>query len=166
VASPASVAKHPIHPMVVVFPIGLWIFSFIMDLIYFFGNGTGIWNTVALYTMIGGIVGALLAAVPGFIDFLSLSGKRRRTATIHMGINLGLVVLFVVDAVLRFTGTPVVPGPIVLSLIGVIFLGVSGWLGGELVYVQGTAVEPAGTCPEVPMRRTPAERYKEQRVTA
>ncbi len=73
-ASPASVAKHPIHPMFVVFPIGLWIFSFIMDLIYYFGSGTEIWNIVALYTMIGGIIGALIAAVPGLIDFLSLSG--------------------------------------------------------------------------------------------
>ncbi len=161
-ASPASVAKHPIHPMFVVFPIGLWVFSFVMDLIYYFGSGTEIWNTVALYTMIGGIVGALFAAVPGFIDFLSLSGERRRIASIHMGINLSLVVLFIVNAALRFSGTPVLPGPMVLSLIGVIFLGVSGWLGGELVYVHGTAVEP---CPEDTGRRVAAERYREQPVT-
>ena len=145
--SPASVAKHPIHAMLVVFPIGLWVLSFVMDLIYYFEAGTEIWNTVALYTMVGGIIGALAAAVPGFIDFLSLSGRRKRIATIHMSINLSLVALFIINSALRITGTSVVPGPIILSLIGVIFLGISGWLGGELVYVHGTAVEP---CPEEP----------------
>ncbi len=140
-ASPASIAKHPIHPMLVVFPIGLWIFSFIMDLIYLFANGTAVWNTVALYTMIGGIIGALGAAVPGFIDFLSLSGRPKQIATTHMAINLSLVVLFIINAILRFSGVSVLPGPIILSLIGIIALAVSGWLGGELVYVHGIAVD-------------------------
>jgi uncharacterized membrane protein len=140
-ASPASIAKHPIHPMLVVFPIGLWIFSFAMDLIYFFGSGTQIWNTVALYTMVGGIFGALAAAIPGFIDYLTLSGKLKKIATIHMCINLILVVLFIVNAALRFVGHPVLPGLIILSLISVILLGISGWLGGEMVYVHGAAVE-------------------------
>ncbi len=140
-ASPASIAKHPIHPMLVVFPIGLWIFSFVMDLIYLFGNGTPVWNTVALYTMVGGIIGALGAAIPGFIDFLSLKGKPKQIATTHMAINLGLVVLFIINAILRFSGVSVLPGPIILSLIGVIGLAVSGWLGGEMVYVHGVAVE-------------------------
>ncbi len=160
-ASPASFRKHPIHPMLVVFPIGLWIFSFIMDLIYFFGNGSAVWNTVALYTMIGGIIGALGAAVPGYLDFRTLSGKPGQIATTHMEINLGLVVLFIINAALRFAGVSVLPGPIILSLIGVIGLGISGWLGGELVYVHGIAVESKRKNGDGEYHR-PAEREKER----
>ncbi len=140
-SSKASIAKHPIHPMLVVFPIGLWIFSFVCDLIYYFGSGDAIWNDVAYRTMAGGIIGAALAAVPGFIDFLTLSAKRRTTAAVHMSINLALVVLFAVNFYVRTLGVPVDSYPIVLSLIGVVGLAVSGWLGGQLVYVYSTAVE-------------------------
>lgn len=130
--------------MLVVFPIGLWIFSFVMDLFFFLGSGDPVWNTAALYTMVGGIIGALAAAVPGFIDFLSLKGKPRQVATYHMALNLTLVVLFIINAALRISGIAVVPLPILLSLIGVILLAVSGWLGGELVYVHGVSVEKEG----------------------
>ena len=63
--TPASIAGHPIHPMLVPLPIGLWIFSFVCDLAFVFGSGAAVWSTVALYTMAGGIVGALLAAIAG-----------------------------------------------------------------------------------------------------
>src|SRR6476661_2694429 len=72
VRTPANIAGHPIHPMLVTIPIGLWIFSFVCDLAFVFGRGAPVWSTVALYTMAGGIVGALAAAVFGFIDLLSL----------------------------------------------------------------------------------------------
>jgi uncharacterized membrane protein len=52
-ASPASVAKHPVHPMLIVFPVGLWIFSFVSDLVFLFG-GSPVWGTDALYAMGGG----------------------------------------------------------------------------------------------------------------
>ena len=88
-ASPASIAKHPIHPMLVALPIGLWIFSLVSDVIYVMKWGSSIWNDVAFYTMAGGIAGALLAAVAGFVDFLSISkGKLRTIALWHMSINL------------------------------------------------------------------------------
>jgi uncharacterized membrane protein len=70
-ASPASVAKHPLHPMLVAFPIGLWVFSLVCDIVRLFG-GAPVWSTLALYTIGGGIAGALLAAIPGFIDYLSI----------------------------------------------------------------------------------------------
>jgi uncharacterized membrane protein len=60
-----SLAKHPIHPLLVVFPTALWIFSLICDLIGMSVATLGIWFTVALYTMVGGLVGALAAAAPG-----------------------------------------------------------------------------------------------------
>ncbi|MEN6615901.1 MAG: DUF2231 domain-containing protein [Syntrophorhabdus sp.] len=140
-SSRASIAKHPIHPMLVVFPIGLWIFSFVCDLIFFFGSGATLWNDVAYIAMAGGIIGALIAAVPGFIDFLTLEGTARKTATVHMTINLSLVVLFAINLYARAIGAQVDSYPIILSAIGVIGLGVSGWLGGQLVYVHSIAVE-------------------------
>ena len=91
--------------------------------------------------MAGGIIGALIAAVPGFIDFLSLKGQSRSVAVAHMTINLSLVVLFAINLYLRSRGVPVDSYPIYLSLLGVIALGVSGWLGGHLVYVHSVAVE-------------------------
>src|SRR5687767_5627788 len=81
--TPASIAGHPIHPMLVAIPIGLWVFSFVCDLFVLSGR-TGAWPTVALYTMVGGIVGALLAAVPGFIDLLSLPAAPKSTPCTHI----------------------------------------------------------------------------------
>jgi uncharacterized membrane protein len=63
--TPASIAGHPIHPMLVALPIGLWIFSLVCDLVFAFGGASENWRLVAVYTLAGGIIGALLAAVPG-----------------------------------------------------------------------------------------------------
>jgi uncharacterized membrane protein len=144
-ASPASFQKHPIHPMLVPFPIALWIFSFVCDLVYAFGWGGPIWNDMAFYTMAGGLLGALLAAVPGYLDFRSLSDPAvRRIGRWHMLINLSVVVLFAINLWLRTVSAPVTAVPLVLSIVGITLLGVSGWLGGELVYVRGVAVEAQG----------------------
>ncbi len=136
-SSPASVVKHPIHPMLVVFPIGLWVFALVSEIIFRAG-GAPLWQDIAFRTMAGGIIGALLAAVPGFIDYLSLSGRPRRIASYHMALNLSLVVLFAINLLLRTAGNAY----ILLTIIGVLGLAVAGWLGGELVYVHGVAVEP------------------------
>ncbi len=142
--TPANIAGHPIHPMLVPIPIGLWIFSFVCDLVFVFGSGAPAWSTVALYTMAGGIVGALAAAIFGFIDLLSLPPEPRRTALVHMTINLIVVVLYLVNFWFR-RDTPDHPGGYVwLSLVAIALLVVSGWLGGKLVYILGVAVSAAG----------------------
>ena len=142
--TPANIAGHPIHPLLVPLPIGLWVFSFVCDLFFVFGSGAPNWSTVALYTMAGGIVGALAAAVFGLIDLLSLPPEPRRTALTHMAINLVVVVLYVINF-WRRSGTPDNPGGYVwLSLIAIALLVVSGWLGGRMVYVLGVAVTGTG----------------------
>jgi uncharacterized membrane protein len=71
----ASIAKHPIHPMLVGFPIGLLSFSFIADL-FEIGTHSAIWNSVAKYSLAAGIISAVIAALPGFLDFsLSKASK-------------------------------------------------------------------------------------------
>lgn len=76
--TPASIAKHPIHPMLVTFPIGLWIFSLICDLIGLAVANHAIWHTVAFYTMVGGIIGALAARCPDLSICCSTKGASRR----------------------------------------------------------------------------------------
>lgn len=137
--TPASIAKHPIHPMIVPIPIGLWLFSLFCDLVHRFGGASPNWEVVAWYTMIGGIVGALIAAVPGFIDLLSLPKDIQRTAIKHMALNLSIVALFVINAFVRRDG--VTDAAIWLSVIAIALLLVSGWLGGKMVYEAGVAVD-------------------------
>lgn len=149
----ATVAEHPIHPMLIPFPIALWIFSLASDLIFLFGFGEPLWKDVALYTMIGGIIGGLAAAIPGYVDYRTLTDPVVvRVAQLHMVINVGLVLLFSVNAGLRLLNGPEALLPVFLSVLGVAALGVSGWLGGELVYVQGVAVQPQPETP-APKRR-------------
>ena len=142
--TPASIFKHPIHPMLIVFPIGLWIFSLACDLIRLAGVSGDAWSTVAFFSMIGGLVGALCAAVPGFIDLLFYKGGAPPVKTIaltHMAINLTAVVLYAINIWLRASGPTnlgtSLSAPVVLSIIGVALLFVSGWLGGQMVHVYG-----------------------------
>lgn len=140
-SSPASFKGHPFHPMIIPLPIGLWIFSIISDLIFKFGYGGAIWNDVAFYTLAGGIVGALIAALPGFVDLTGLTNPKTRTIGLwHMIINLAAVGLYCVNFWLRLHREPGDNLPIILSAIGVGLIIISGWLGAELVYVRGVAV--------------------------
>jgi uncharacterized membrane protein len=141
--TPASIAGHPIHPMLIPIPIGLWIFSFVADILCMSGArpGPDTWATIAYYSMIGGILGALLAALPGLIDLISLKERAlKKTALIHMGINLTIVVLYIINVSMR-TGTPErLEFPMLLSTVSILMLLVSGWLGGKLVYEGRVAV--------------------------
>ena len=137
--TPARIAKHPIHPMLVAIPIGLWVFSLACDLIHVFGGTSPNWEIVARYSIVGGIVGALIAAVPGLIDMLSLPAGLKRIALTHMVINLTVVALYVVNAWMRRNG--VSDTAVWLSVLTIAMLLVSGWLGGKMVYVHGIAVE-------------------------
>jgi uncharacterized membrane protein len=140
--TPASISGHPIHPMLVPIAIGGFVLSFAFDLVCAF-SGTptpNLWNQLAYYTMLGGILGALAAAVPGLIDLLSLPEPVRKTALIHMGINLTVVALCVVNAWMRHDGPAAMGLPIILSAVAIGLLLVSGWLGGKMVFEAGVGV--------------------------
>ena len=141
--TPASIHGHPIHPMLVTVPIGLWLFSFVCDLVFMLGQGKPTWSTVATYCMAGGLVGALLAAVPGAIDLISLRHERAaRTGLIHMALNLTVVGLFAVNLYLRLTSEHPSTGLVALSAFSLVLLVISGWLGGRMVYELGVGVTP------------------------
>lgn len=137
--SRAKIAHHPIHPMLIVFPIGLWIFSFVCYSVFMLG-GPEVWRVVAIYAMGGGIIGAALAAVPGMIDLFSMNPSKARSVGIwHMLINVSVLTLFAVAFFLHIGGYSDDAVTYVISAIAVLLLLVSGWLGGELVYVYGVA---------------------------
>ena len=139
--TPASIKGHPIHAMLIVFPVGLLIFSLVCDLIHAFIDSSPNWSTVALYTMVGGFIGALVAAVPGLIDLLSLPDGVKKIALTHMTLNLTAVALYAINLWLRIQGTGNPLLPLWLSVIAVGILGVSGWLGAEMVHRHGVGVE-------------------------
>jgi len=136
----ARVGKHPIHPMLVVLPLGLWVTALVFDIIYA-ATGRPSMRTVAFWNVGAGVIGALLAAVPGVVDWLSLTGRAARIGTYHMLLNLGAVALFAVNWFVRTRVAGDSPWPLVLSIVGVLGIAVSGWLGGELVYVHRVGVE-------------------------
>jgi len=139
--TPANIAGHPIHPMLVTIPIGLWLFSLVTDLVALRSSAPETWSLVAYYSMVGGIIGALLAAIPGLVDLLSLQDRAiKKTAIIHMSINLAIVALFVVNAWLRYSGQTIGGLPLLLSVIAILMLLVSGWLGGKMVYLSHVGV--------------------------
>lgn len=147
-ASPASLGRHPVHPMLIPFPIALWIFSLVADLIYLWRGNPAWRDWVAFYTLLGGIIGAALAAVPGLIDWLSIKDRGvKKIADWHARLNVLALLIFAASFYLRTTGGARLVGgsltvPFLLSVVGVILITISGWLGGEMVYAHGVAVEP------------------------
>ena len=146
-ASPASIGGHPIHPMIIPFPIALWVFSLVADVIYLW-RGNPVWRDyVAFYALLGGIIGAAVAAVPGLIDWLSLKDPRIvKIANWHARLNVIALLIFAGSFYLRTTsGAALVSDsytiPLALSVLGVILISISGWLGGEMVFKHGVAVE-------------------------
>ncbi len=154
---------HPIHPMLVVFPLGLLATSLIFDIIYL-ATGDGAWTAVAEYLIGAGVIGGLLAAVPGLLEWLAIpNGTRAKYIGLwHAGANVVVVVLFAINWFVRRPSPATTgAGPIVLSFIGIAIALVSGWLGGELVDRRGVGVDdgahldaPSSLSGRVPVRET------------
>ena len=152
-ASKASIMGHPVHPMLIPFPLALWITSFIADVLFYFNRNTSL-LVIAKFTLAAGIIGAVVAAVPGIIDWLAIKNPEvTRIANWHARLNIIALVIFAVSLYLRTRyGAPWVGWrltiPFLISLLGVILIGISGWLGGDLVYKHGVSVAPQHDAPE------------------
>ena len=165
--STASIKGHPIHPALIPFPLAFLFGAFGFDVA---GRVAGRqeWWTTGSHLAIAGIAMALVAAVPGFIDYFRTvpprsSGKRR--ATLHMIANLTVVGLFVIATLLRAdAGMATAPAtaPLLLEALAVGLLGVGGWLGGTLAYRNEIGVDVryagAGTWREASFDAMPGER--------
>ena len=142
--STAKIADHPLHPMIVPFPIAFLVSALVTDLVFLYTGSPG-WATASMWLLGAGIATALLAAVLGLTDLL---GDRRiqrlRQAWLHMAGNLAGVALAAVSFYLRATGgaqDAVAPAGVTLSFVVVLILLFTGWLGGELVYRHGVGVD-------------------------
>jgi uncharacterized membrane protein len=141
--SKVKLAGHPLHPMLIVFPLGLLATAVIFDIIYLLSNNSR-WTVVAYYMIGAGVIGGLAAAVPGLLDWFAIpSGTRaKRIGLWHGAGNVVVLLLFILSWVLR-RDTPEVPptGAIVAGLCAVVIALVTAWLGGELVDRMGVGVD-------------------------
>ena len=139
--STVTAGRHPIHPMLVPFPIVCFIGAFVTDIFFAYGAGPG-WAVASNWLLGFGLGMAALAALAGLTDFLNDDQLRRsKTAVKHMLANVTAVVVEAVNLLIRLT-TPdtVLSIGIYLSGLTVLILLYSGWLGGELVYVHRAGV--------------------------
>lgn len=133
-----AINGHPLHPMVVPIPIVLFVGALVSD-VSFVVDGSAGWAEASRWLLGGGLVGALLAAVGGFIDFAANSAIRElRDAWLHLFANLTLVLIEGVNLILRLPDRTVAGSfGLALSIAGVLVLLFSGWKGGELVFRHG-----------------------------
>ena len=140
--SKASIAGHPIHPMLIPFPLALWATSFIVDVLFYLLRHPTL-LVVAKFMIAAGCLGAIAAAIPGIIDWLSIkNGDVKKAANWHARLNITALVVFAISLLLRMSSYSGFVGrkltiPFLLSLVGVILITISGWLGGELVFRYG-----------------------------
>jgi uncharacterized membrane protein len=138
-----KVAGHPVHPMLIVFPLGLLATAVIFDIITL-STSDGKWSTMAWYMIAAGIIGGLLAAVFGLIDWLGIPSNTRAKSVglLHGGLNVLVVLLFAVSWMLRRPDPATPTGlALALSFAAVIIAVVAGWFGGELVDRLGVGVD-------------------------
>ena len=138
--STAKIGTHPIHPMLIPFPIAFLVGALVTDLIFTQGGGDAFWARAGTYLLGAGIVMALLAAVFGFIDFFGSQRIRDLShAWQHMLGNLLAVVVAAVNFVLRLgnEADAILPLGLLLSAVTVAILLFTGWRGGDLVYRHG-----------------------------
>jgi uncharacterized membrane protein len=149
--SKARLFGHPVHQMLIVFPLGLLATSLVFDIVYL-ATGTPKFAEISFWMIASGIIGGLLAAVFGLVDWLAIpSGTRaKRIGALHGIGNVVVTGLFAVSWLLRY-GAPATPrvSYIVLSGLGVALALVTGWLGGELVDRLAIGVDE-GAHPDAP----------------
>jgi len=145
--SKAKIAGHPIHPMIVAFPISFYTLSLIAFAVYRFGNLDIFWYHLGYFCTYAGVATAVLAAIPGFIDWffgIPRETAARKRGIIHMVLNVTSLVLFIINAVM-LSGHWNVPRTsltsiLVLSVIGVGLTVAAGYHGWELIATHKVGV--------------------------
>jgi uncharacterized membrane protein len=132
----ASIGGHPIHPMLIPFPIVCFVGAFVTDLVYW-RSMSFIWETFSVWLLTAGLIMAAFAAIVGQIDFSANRRVRKfRPAWYHLFGNALAIVLSIINVFVhsRDGYTAVVPTGLVLSGVVVLLLMVTAWMGWEMVY--------------------------------
>jgi uncharacterized membrane protein len=138
--STATIGGHPIHPMLIPFPIVCFIGTFVTDIVYSRNLNPG-WATASHWLLGVGLAMAALAAVAGLTDFFGDKRIQGSDAIKHMLANVTAVVLELVNLLLRLNNSDFIPSTgVYISGVVVLILVYSGWKGGDLVYRHGIGV--------------------------
>ena len=141
--SRAKVLGHPAHPILIVFPAGLLLLSVLFDIVNLI-NPQPEWGVVSYWTLVGGLAGGVIAAVPGWIDWFAIpSGTRAKSVGLYHGLGNALALLvFGASWYLRLPDYAHPAAlPIWLSIGSALLLTGTAWLGGELVDRMGVGVD-------------------------
>lgn len=154
--STAQIAGHPIHPMLIPFPVAFLVTAFVADLAYW-GTGDDLWARAALWLIGAGVIMALIAALAGFTDFL---GERRirdlSDAWMHFIGNLLAVAIAAFNWYWHAQGpAAVLPWGTILSAIVVLILLFTGWKGWEMVSRHRVGVADQPEMPRRPVTESP-----------
>lgn len=141
--SRANIKSHPLHPILISLPIGFFVGTYLFDLISFLLDKQALFEA-AFYLNISGIAFGLIAAVPGFIDYLHTippESSAKTRATKHALINVSMMGTFAVALIYRQTDSISFYLLLAIELVGVTLLGIAGWMGGTLVYRNQIGVD-------------------------
>ncbi|HEX5509089.1 MAG TPA: DUF2231 domain-containing protein [Pseudolabrys sp.] len=134
--STAQIAGHPIHPMLIPFPIAFFVSTFVCDLV-FWATGSATWAAATLWLLGAGLIVAALAAVMGLIDvFGDVQIRNLSDAWLHAGGNILAVLIELYNWYARYAhgSASIIPTGLILSFVVVLILLFTGWKGWEMVY--------------------------------
>ncbi|MCD6063838.1 MAG: hypothetical protein K0R82_1749 [Flavipsychrobacter sp.] len=140
--SKASIKSHPLHPILVAFPIAFFTGTFLFDILFLFADNED-HLTTAEYLNIAGIVGAVLAAIPGIVDYFTVvppASSAKKRATKHGLLNSTVLIIFIV-LYFRREDIMITTVHMVLETLAMILLTIAGWMGGTLVYRNQVGVD-------------------------
>ncbi|MGG6293976.1 DUF2231 domain-containing protein [Leptolyngbya sp. AN02str] len=142
IPSTVAIAAHPLHPLIVTFPIAFLVGVFLTDVVYWITSDV-FWARASFWLIVGGLVTGLVAALTGLMDFLKIDRVRKHTAGwVHAVGNAIALVLTTVNWLIRLGNIDgiVVPYGLSISTLVAAALGITGWYGAELVYRHKVAV--------------------------
>lgn len=159
-------AGHPVHPQLVGVPLGLLPMSLALDIAYLTTRKRS-YVQASYYTMLGGYIGALSAAMAGLGDYFEIpDGETKRIANVHLTLNVGIVGLASLNLLRRRGKTRLDGLDVAMAAIGNTALLVSGWYGGQLVYRQGLRVSGRSEIANSTEWRLPGDDKIEQALAA
>ncbi|MEG5016054.1 MULTISPECIES: DUF2231 domain-containing protein [unclassified Microcoleus] len=136
ITSTVSVAGHPLHPVLIVFPVAFLVGAAGTDIGYWLTSDP-FWARASVWLIGAGFAAGILAGITGFLDFFKIKRVRDRSAGwLHMGGNVAALVLSLINLLLRQgnPAEPIVYTGLAISIVVATLLGVTGWFGGELSF--------------------------------